>query len=407
MSINSRLRNSIKIKKFKNKIKSYSHLIEDYLFYTRVLINKNKINNNITIVSASDNQFYESLCQLLESINNFESHSKIIIYDIGLTKDQFDNLNKSKALELRKFNFKDYPEFIGERDEFGKLGAYAWKPTIINEVLKEKNDGIVLWLDAGNILTGPLNRLKKVILYNNFYSPLSSGSLSDWCHPKTLDYFNVKGDLYSKPNLTGGLVGLNSSNYEVRELIQKWYKYSNIKECISPEGSDRNNHRQDQSLLSILFYLNEKIKYSPKTKKFFSILVNQNPGRKIYLLDRSEKNNFKIDWLKNFDNISTNTISYSNAIWILNIDEFSKIEKKYTREKKLLLNIFSEKDLSIFLDNHKLKKSLNPRLYIFYNKDSYKEIILNENVLESNIFFIDKEANQLDFKNIILSVLNS
>ena len=407
MSINSRLRNSIKIKKFKKKIKSYSHLIEDYLFYTRVLINKNKTNNNITIVSASDNQFYESLCQLLESINNFESDSKIIIYDIGLTKDQFDNLNKSKALELRKFNFKDYPEFIGERDEFGKLGAYAWKPTIINEVLKEKNDGIVLWLDAGNILTGPLNRLKKVILYNNFYSPLSSGSLSDWCHPKTLDYFNVKGDLYSKPNLTGGLVGLNSSNYEVRELIQKWYKYSNIKECISPEGSDRNNHRQDQSLLSILFYLNEKIKYSPKTKKFFSILVNQNPGRKIYLLDRSEKNNFKIDWLKNFDNISTNTISYSNAIWILNIDEFSKIEKKYTREKKLLLNIFSEKDLSIFLDNRKLKKSLNPRLYIFYNKDSYKEIILNENVLESNIFFIDKEANQLDFKNIILSVLNS
>ena len=407
MSINSRLRNSIKIKKFKKKIKSYSHLIEDYLFYTRVLINKNKINNNITIVSASDNQFYESLCQLLESINNFESDSKIIIYDIGLTKDQFDNLNKSKALELRKFNFKDYPEFIGERDEFGKLGAYAWKPTIINEVLKEKNDGIVLWLDAGNKLTGPLNRLKKVILYNNFYSPLSSGSLSDWCHPKTLDYFNVKEDLYSKPNLTAGLVGLNSSNYQVRELIQKWYKYSNIKECISPEGSDRNNHRQDQSLLSILFYLNEKIKYSPKTKKFFSILVNQNPGRKIYLLDRSEKNNFKIDWLKSFDNISTNTISYSNAIWILNIDEFSKIEKKYTREKKLVLNIFSEKDLNIFLDNHKLKKSLNSRLYIFYNEDSYKEVILNKNVLESNIFFIDKEANQLDFKNIILSVLNS
>ena len=407
MSINSRLNNSIKIKKYKKKIKNYSHLIEDYFFYTRVFINKNKINNNITIVSASDNQFYESLCQLLESINNFESDSKIIIYDIGLTKDQFDNLNKSKALELRKFNFKDYPEFIGERDEFGKLGAYAWKPTIINEVLKEKNDGIVLWLDAGNKLTGPLNRLKKVILYNNFYSPLSSGSLSDWCHPKTLDYFNVKEDLYSKPNLTAGLVGLNSSNYQVRELIQKWYKYSNIKECISPEGSDRNNHRQDQSLLSILFYLNEKIKYSPKTKKFFSILVNQNPGRKIYLLDRSEKNNFKIDWLKSFDNISTNTISYSNAIWILNIDEFSKIEKKYTREKKLVLNIFSEKDLNIFLDNHKLKKSLNSRLYIFYNEDSYKEVILNKNVLESNIFFIDKEANQLDFKNIILSVLNS
>tara|TARA_Y100000768_G_C23982699_1_gene686807 strand:+ start:469 stop:1692 length:1224 start_codon:yes stop_codon:yes gene_type:complete len=406
MSINSRLKNSIKIKKFKEKIRNYKHLISDFIFYILVLITNNKLNKDIIIVSASDNQFYDSLLQLIESINNFEPKAKIIIYDIGLTNEQFDSLNKNKTIELRKFNFSNYPKFIGERDEFGKLGAYAWKPTIIYEVLQEEKNEIVLWLDAGNKLTGVLKRLKKVITYNNFYSPLSSGNLSDWCHLNTLEYFNVQEDLYKNPNLTGGLVGFNSSNHDARELAKKWFQYSNIEECIAPDGSDRNNHRQDQSLLSILFYLDKQIKYSPKTKKFFSILVNQNPGKRIYLLDANEVNAFKIEWLKKFGNITTNTISYSDAIWILNINEFSKIEKKYLREKKLVFNVFSNKDLNALSENKNSIKKFKSKLYVLYNNTNFKEKILNEDIVESNIFFIKEQSEQDKFENIILSILN-
>ena len=32
---------------------------------------------------------------------------------------------------IEKFNFENYPSFIGERDDYGLLGAYAWKPNII------------------------------------------------------------------------------------------------------------------------------------------------------------------------------------------------------------------------------------------------------------------------------------
>ena len=65
-------------------------------------------------------------------------------------------------------------------------------------------------------------------------------------------------------------------------------KYSLIQECIAPQGSSRENHRQDQSILSILKYQNKQKIYSPKMKLNFGIKVNQNPGIKIYISDSFE-----------------------------------------------------------------------------------------------------------------------
>ena len=40
----------------------------------------------------------------------------------------------------------------------------------------------------------------------------------------------------------------------VRNYINEYAKLSLIKDCIFPEGSSRSNHRQDQSILTILYY---------------------------------------------------------------------------------------------------------------------------------------------------------
>lgn len=39
-------------------------------------------------------------------------------------------------------------------------------------------------------------------------------------------------------------------------MLNDWRDCALEKECISPEGSNRTNHRQDQSVLSILAHLN-------------------------------------------------------------------------------------------------------------------------------------------------------
>ena len=47
---------------------------------------------------------------------------------------------------------------------------------------------------------------------------------------------------------------MDYANQEAREIIHKWKELALVKECIAPVGSNRSNHRQDQSILSILIY---------------------------------------------------------------------------------------------------------------------------------------------------------
>ena len=69
-----------------------------------------------------------------------------------------------------------------------------------------------------------------------------------------------------------------------------------------------------------------------KTKKLFSIQVNQNPGKRVYLSESyGDKNafNFRSEWYKVNDSLSTNTIKYAYFIFITDIKYWKKIQKKY------------------------------------------------------------------------------
>jgi len=405
MKIYEKLLNSTKYKKTINKLEYYWYYFQDFIFYLYSLLLTVNKRANVKIITASDYKFYESLIQLIDSIIIHEPNTNIVVYDIGLMTSHIEELKKTNRVELKTFDFEKYPKFLSERDKFGKLGAYAWKSAILNEVLEHENKDIVLWLDAGNILTSSLKRLKKVVLLNNFYSPLSAGNLIDWCHPKTLQYLNAPKYIFKKANLTGGLVAFNTASSFAKDLAKKWYKNSMIEDCIAPPDSDRNNHRQDQSVLSILFYLDSNINYSPKTKSFFSIKVNQNPGKKVYLLDSTEKTEFKISWLMKQDDITTNTISYSDTIWVLNIEDLNKIQKKFLRSKKLIINIFSNEDLNYFLErkNNKIENS-NIFFLIFDLKIS--DLLVNKNFLIKNIYNLKNKNDQDKLRSIISSILS-
>lgn len=405
MKIYEKLLNSTKYKKTINKLEYYWYYFQDFIFYLYSLLLTVNKRANVKIITASDYKFYDSLIQLIDSIIIHEPNTNIVVYDIGLMTSHIEELKKTNRVELKTFDFEKYPKFLSERDKFGKLGAYAWKSAILNEVLEHENKDIVLWLDAGNILTSSLKRLKKVVLLNNFYSPLSAGNLIDWCHPKTLQYLNAPKYIFKKANLTGGLVAFNTASSFAKDLAKKWYKNSMIEDCIAPPDSDRNNHRQDQSVLSILFYLDSNINYSPKTKSFFSIKVNQNPGKKVYLLDSTEKTEFKISWLMKQDDITTNTISYSDTIWVLNIEDLNKIQKKFLRSKKLIINIFSNEDLNYFLErkNNKIENS-NIFFLIFDLKIS--DLLVNKNFLIKNIYNLKNKNDQDKLRSIIISILS-
>jgi hypothetical protein len=55
-------------------------------------------------------------------------------------------------------------------------------------------------------------------------------------------------------NRNGACIGFNLNKKNAKNLLEDFYKYSHIKDCIYPNGSSRENHRHDQSVFTILYY---------------------------------------------------------------------------------------------------------------------------------------------------------
>lgn len=226
----------------------------------------------IIFVSAADSSHFLSLCQLINSLQLHEKSSTIIVYDLGFKPNQIDILNKDfKNVILRKFQFENYPDYFNIKKN---AGEYAWKPVIIHSVFNEFKSN-VCWMDAGNVVHKPLKKVRRVIETLGFYSPQSNGNIEDWTHPKTLELLLESNDqsFLKKKNLNGACIALNYQNTKTRKLVQLWSKYAQIKKYIAPEGSSRDNHRQDQAVLTVLAYqiIPEAVNVLTKKKLGFKI----------------------------------------------------------------------------------------------------------------------------------------
>jgi hypothetical protein len=230
----------------------------------------------IIISGASDNHF-KSLLQFIKSVeNNNDTNLILVIYDLGLNNNNKNILNDIKYLNIkiliRKFNYSKYPNYFNIKIN---AGEYAWKPVIIKEIFDTicnlYNDYIILWMDAGNMITGSVKKIENIIINNYIYSPITSGGIlknrhtdlsKGWVHQKTYDLIgnNIKKDYNMR---SGGTIGFNCNILWVVELLFKFSEFARNKNIIAPEGSNRLNHRQDLSILTILYYqYYEKYKFN-------------------------------------------------------------------------------------------------------------------------------------------------
>jgi hypothetical protein len=79
-------------------------------------------------------------------------------------------------------------------------------------------------------------------------------------HPQTLNLLGVSQNQHLNELQTrlACICGVNYSNFNGKTILDEWYKCSLNKDIIMPEGSSRNNHRQDQTVLSVLMMFHEK-----------------------------------------------------------------------------------------------------------------------------------------------------
>jgi hypothetical protein len=210
------------------------------------------MNRGTIVTGVSSNHFY-CLKNLLASIRRHCPNVWTRVYDLGLSESE-NAAVRNNCRELKKFEFSRYPAYFDIRVNGGE---YAWKPVIFDETLEERS-GLVLWLDAGNLILGDLEKLWTAIQERGLVTPRSLGTVRQWTHPGMLAALNVPAEDLGKPNRNGAIVGFNADCSWARQLCQEWRENALKKECIAPNGSSRENHRQDQSLLTVLYYRYQK-----------------------------------------------------------------------------------------------------------------------------------------------------
>ncbi len=228
----------------------------------------------LTVITASDSSHQLSLLNLLNSIRQFEPNATVEVYDLGMEPPFAASLQEEfTTFKFKRFPYENYPSYYNIKID---AGVYAWKPASLEE--SKPLSEFVIWLDAGNVLTGRLVFLRKVIKRFGFFSPYSIGAIEDWTDPQTLKNLKVHDDLFRSRNLAANVIGFNSADRESLNLIDSWIEASRDKNLIAPPGSSRSNHRQDQSLLTILAYQVGLVRYRSLgefPRRIFRILVHQ------------------------------------------------------------------------------------------------------------------------------------
>jgi len=216
----------------------------------------------VTIVTAADASHERSLMQLIKSVETHEKGLRIYLYDLGLSDLFFVNLKKYQPeleIFLVAFDFSLFPDWMKLSNE--DHGAYAWKPIIIRDVaaemLKSKGEGTLLWLDAGDKVIAPLDRLNRFTYCYGFWATRSWGDISRWVHPKLLELFDFPKGKFGYPCLNAAALSFSLTSESALTLLNSWANYAALREYIAPLGSNLSNHRYDQSLLTLLSHQND------------------------------------------------------------------------------------------------------------------------------------------------------
>lgn len=201
------------------------------------------------VVTAASSNHLGSVFNLIRSYHSFgDGVAPLFVYGLNLSQAEFNILRETDGISPRKLDFSKLPEHM---DIDIARGEYAWKPVIIKEMSMEFDS--VLWLDAGcmlrrNVLRNVFHRIET----RGFISTETSGDVKTWTHPMTIKYLKNIGieTRIHERMCNGAIIGFDAKVFDT--LLLKWYQCAFERDCIAPIGSSRANHRQDQSVLTIL-----------------------------------------------------------------------------------------------------------------------------------------------------------
>ena len=238
---------------FHQKIRSFYNAFQLKTTFSR--------HTSICIVTAFDESHYLSGIQLFESLCKYGYGDNLILYDLGLSEMQTNLISERfPFIQIRSFPFDKYPAFF---DIKVNAGQYAWKPIILSH-LNQKDVDHIIWLDAGNKLVGDLSNINKLIDKFGFFAVPTSNSIRELTHKSSIDILGIDVTLCDQLQLSAAFIGICTKNQHAQQLLVDWSSHSMDERIIAPVGSNRSNHRQDQSVFNLVIIKNSYLRGSAK-----------------------------------------------------------------------------------------------------------------------------------------------
>lgn len=254
--------------------------LQDVLSMPSVMGNRSLLHDVAVITGASANHFkvlYNFVVRMKTHGVFRGSPVPLFVIDFGLTPEQHWLISQRDEVHaLMVFNFSHYPSWMNISND--RAGDYAWKAIGMSMVFPKHADR-VLWLDSGD-LVHDIGKALNVLWKRNFLSTLTSDTVRRWVHPGMLQYFKQENNtwLLDAPTANGAIVGFTRKTLH---LFEVFLQCSLVRECVSPSGSSRSNHRQDQSIITLLSHLHGYSDLVSKPPEEYGISIHHPSQRDI------------------------------------------------------------------------------------------------------------------------------
>ena len=211
------------------------------------------------ITAISSNHFIELMARIDVMEKFLPQNIKIIVYDLGLKRQEVEELRNIPNVAYRVFDFSVFPKFVLN------LHNYSWKPLIIQQILSEF--GGVVWMDSSVVFQDSYDKIVQYMIEKNssflYYFKQAGHTILSGTDPRMLEFLPMKGTSEMRKYMPQAGAILIYNTRLVRDNIMKWVLACSLTEdWIAPSGPARDCdnfptdkfggcHQYDESLFAI------------------------------------------------------------------------------------------------------------------------------------------------------------
>lgn len=215
----------------------------------------------LLLVTAASTSFMIRVRNLVGSLHYWEPDVHMIIYDIGFSKSDLEEMSTWKRCTVVPFPFDSNPPHVK------LLYNFAWKIVLFRHALDTY--GSFMYLDAGLEVLRPLEGVRHYLKTDGYFSSIITNFIGRETHPSlygridTILERNAKEEdrefipmdteaIKNAPFCAGGIQGFVKGSRAESLILKPALECALDEHCIAPPGSGRNNHNYDQSVLATL-----------------------------------------------------------------------------------------------------------------------------------------------------------